>query len=954
MTDLAKELNNLQPTRRVGSVQFGIMDSEVIRKGSVCEITKAETYDGSEPVTNGLFDPRMGVIDRGPKCATCENTSELCPGHFGHIELAWPVYHMQFITTVLKLLHCVCFRCSKLLVSKTNKKLLKNIKDRVGENRFQIIYDACTKTQKSPRCCSNKGCRIIQPTKYEALTADKLRGQKIPGIEKDTVIAIVSVFKEEAIKDISTSNKHRITPQQAYEIFRKITKEDCEFLGFTTEYTRPEWMICSALYVAPPAVRPSVQRENNQRSEDDLTYVYHMIIKANNALKTKIEKGEEQQKIDSAYNLLQYNVATLISNKIPGFLRNVQRSGKPIKAIRERLTGKDARVRGNLMGKRVNFSGRTVISVDPGISIDEFGMPKKMAMTLTYPEKVTPENFEEMSQIVRNGPKIHPGAKKIEREEFDCYGTPSPCMINLNHIDPNTIELKIGDKVHRHIKDGDICLFNRQPSLHKMNMMAHKARIVENNTFRLNVSVCLAGDTIINTNKGSVTLEGLKDYWKNNTISSVDWKEEKNVYECGISKYHKIVPDEHNFKSYRIVLENGTIMRATQEHPFYTKRGDRILAKDLNVGDYLVGYNETLPEIENNIGETILQKELVEEHKFFNKDSLEILKSYKLLDIDCNSEKQIILAGLFGSLLADGTLWNKGDTPGIVFRTSQECDIKSIRKDLIKIGISPDKVNIRKHKDCVNRKITTSDGKEVCFNGKGLYEIYLQRAIAFAFTVLGAPFGDRVKQEFNVPSWIMNGSKMVKRQFLRGYLGGDASSPTIDKRTGYRFRTIHFKMSKLNTIKTNKFFEDIYQLLNEFGIETTSVKIEKGNKRKDGISHVFKGSLRGDIVNSRNFFEKIGYIYCDDKHKKAMIASEFCKYIVGKKTKGKYNKPDKFDIWRAKYQIFDTSLVWCRIKEIEEIELDYAYDITTKDENHNFISHHILTKNCAPYNKAVL
>lgn len=490
MNNLARELSNLQPTRSVKAIQFGLLDPNVIREGSVCEITKPETYEGSEPVTNGLFDPRMGVIDRGPVCASCNNKSEMCPGHFGHIELALPVYHMHFINIVMKLLPCVCFRCSTILVKKNNKRLLKDLEGKEKGDRFQVVYEASTKSQKSSRCCYNTSCQYVQPAKYTMLTSDKLRGQKIPGLEKDTVVAVIAEFKEEAIRDISISRKHRIFPQQAYEIFRRITKEDCAFLGFDPKYSRPEWMICTTLAVPPPAVRPSVQRENNQRSEDDLTYVLHMIIKANNTLKKKLEKGEDHQKIDAAYNFLQYNVATLISNKIPGFLKNVQRSGKLIKALQERITGKDARLRGNLMGKRVDYSARTVISVDPNISIDEFGMPKKIAMVLTIPEIVTPENLEELTGYVRNGPNIHPGAKKIKRTEYDCYGTPSPCTINLKHIDPNSIELKIGDEVHRHIKDGDICLFNRQPSLHRMSMMGHKARIVEHNTFRLNVFVC--------------------------------------------------------------------------------------------------------------------------------------------------------------------------------------------------------------------------------------------------------------------------------------------------------------------------------------------------------------------------------------------------------------------------------------------------------------------------------
>ena len=491
MNELARELNNLQPTRRIKSIQFGLFNPEEIRESSVCEVTKTDTFDGSKPVINGLFDPRMGVIERGPECATCENNNAMCPGHFGHIELTLPVFHMHFIHIVMKLLPCVCFRCSNLLI-KNNKKLLKNLKGKTGENRFKEVHKACTKTQKASRCCFNEGCRVIQPAKYTMLTSDKMRGieKKIPGLEKDTVVAVVAEFKEEAIRDVTIPKKHKITPEQCYEIFRGITDEDCLFLGFNPVFSRPEWMICTVLPVPPPSVRPSVQRDNNQRSEDDLTYVLLMIIKANNQLRKKIEQEEDPRKINSAYELLQWNVATLITNNNPGIPKNLQRSGKVIKALRERIIGKHSRIRGNLLGKRVDFSARTVVSVDPDISIDEFGMPKKIAMILTYPEIVTEYNFEEMEQIIRNGPNIHPGAKKIERLEFDCFGSPSPCTINLKHVDPNSVNLKIGDIVHRHIKDGDVCLFNRQPSLHRMNMLGHKARIVENNTFKLNVFVC--------------------------------------------------------------------------------------------------------------------------------------------------------------------------------------------------------------------------------------------------------------------------------------------------------------------------------------------------------------------------------------------------------------------------------------------------------------------------------
>jgi DNA-directed RNA polymerase beta' subunit len=961
MNELARELNNIQPTRRIKSLQFGLFNPDELRRSSVCEVTKPDTFDGSEPVINGLFDPRMGVIERGPECATCENNNAMCPGHFGHIELTLPVFHMHFIHIVMKLLPCVCFRCSALLVKKNTKKLLKDLKGKTGENRFKIIYDLSTKTQKASRCCYNEGCRVIQPSKYTLLTSDKMRGieKKIPGLEKDTVVAIVAEFKEEAIRDITISKKHRITPEQCFEIFRKITDTDCTFLGFNPKYSRPEWMICTVLPVPPPSVRPSVQRDNNQRSEDDLTYVLLMIIKANNQLRKKIEQGDDQRKIDVAYENLQWNVITLISNKIPGIPHNAQRSGKLIKALRERITGKHARIRGNLLGKRVDFSARTVVSVEPNISIDEFGMPKKIAMILTYPDVVTDHNMEEMDQIVKNGPNVHPGAKKIERLEFDCFGTPSPCTINLKHVDPKSVKLKVGDIVHRHIKDGDICLFNRQPSLHRMNMMGHKAKIVENNTFKLNVFVCLAGDTVINTDMGSTTIAEFEKHWETRAIKSSNWDANKNVYDCGVERFHKIIPEELGFKSFEILLENGDKIKATQEHPFYTKSSDRVEAKDLKVGDYLVGYEEDLPPIDYETGITILSELDVKKEippKTNVNGVIKYLKKTNLLDIKCGDKRQIILAGLIGHIVGDGTLWWDDKNVHLTFRSSSLEDITSIKNDLISLGFDEEIVKINEKRKSKDRKITTIKGEVKLFDSNGIYTIDIRRRpIAMMFKALGVPRGDRIIQEFQIPYWIMNGSAMVKRQFLKGYFGADCSKPTVDTRTGYRFQTICFKMSKVEGKSPVKFFEEIYAILDEFKINTLPIAVESGNVRQNGEhSYSYRGKICSDIINTQKFCQKIGYLYNKERQDAAMYIAEYCKYIqrVAPNIEGRHGYVDvtKYDEWLQKYAIEGTGLVWKKISKINEIEMKEAFDITTKDENHNFISNRVLSKNCKSYN----
>ena len=103
-------------TKVVSGIQFSISSPDEIRNSSVVEVTKTDTYEKDNPVIKGLFDPRMGVTETGKICSTCNQNNISCPGHFGHIELARPVYSYHFIKHVEKILKCVCFKCSKLLV----------------------------------------------------------------------------------------------------------------------------------------------------------------------------------------------------------------------------------------------------------------------------------------------------------------------------------------------------------------------------------------------------------------------------------------------------------------------------------------------------------------------------------------------------------------------------------------------------------------------------------------------------------------------------------------------------------------------------------------------------------------------------------------------------------------------------------------------------------------------
>jgi DNA-directed RNA polymerase subunit A' len=173
-----------------------------------------------------------------------------------------------------------------------------------------------------------------------------------------------------------------------------------------------------------------------------------------------------------------------MDNQIPGLPPAQQRNGRKLKSIADRLKKKEGRIRGNLNGKRVDQSARSVITPDPYIGIDEVGVPVRIAMNITFPETVNKYNIEEMRRLVINGPDVWPGAKYIRIAETGVTKT-------LKYPDREKLaaELKEGDIVDRHYRDGDFVLFNRQPSLHKMSMMGHKVRVMPYQTFRLNVLV---------------------------------------------------------------------------------------------------------------------------------------------------------------------------------------------------------------------------------------------------------------------------------------------------------------------------------------------------------------------------------------------------------------------------------------------------------------------------------
>lgn len=446
---------------QVKKVKFGILSPQRIKQKSVCEIYKHIT--GTNDKEGTLWDLRLGPIDRGIICPTCQYSYKDCPGHFGHLNLAKPVYHPMYYTTIINILGCFCHRCSSILINKYDPEVHDLIYSKSIKNRLSYVKDRV----KSMKNCLT--CGADQPSKYVK--------------DKDSILGIKYLrFKAEYPQKDTTPYYEIINPETVMTIFKNITDEDIELIGLDHKLSRPEWMLLSILPIPPPAMRPSVKADNGKISEDDLTYKLNEIIKFNNQLRQKISTVDTKTNfIEDCWQLLQYHVATYMDNEIVNIPRAQQRSGRPLKTIRQRIKAKEGRIRGNLMGKRVDGSARSVITADPYLSMDQLGVPIRVAMNLTYPELVTQFNRNKMLQLIRNGSEVYPGAKHIKFRR-------SSGLIRIRGSSDHNLEP--GDIVYRHLMDNDWVLFNRQPSLHKMSMMAHRVKVLEGNTFRLNVNVC--------------------------------------------------------------------------------------------------------------------------------------------------------------------------------------------------------------------------------------------------------------------------------------------------------------------------------------------------------------------------------------------------------------------------------------------------------------------------------
>jgi len=435
-----KMIVNLEENK-VDKIEFGIINPELVRKMSVAKITKTELYDQEGyPIEGGLMDPRLGVVDPGVRCRTCGGSIGECQGHIGLLELTRPIIHVHYAKILFRLLKFVCRKCSRIMIDEKTREKIKK-----GRYTFKELLKAVKK--KCPYCGAEQGkLRFIKPYTI-------------------------------------TETSHVLNPIMIRERFEKVSDEDLQLIGLKN--MRPEWTILSLLPIPSVTTRPSITLETGERSEDDLTHKLVDIVRINERLGENIDLGAPEFIIEDLWELVQYHVATYLDNEISGVPPARHRSGRILKTISQRLKTKEGRFRGNLAGKRVNFSARTVISPDPMIDIDEVGVPKIIAKELTLPVRVNEKNIESLRTLVLNGSNTWPGANYVIREDGRRK------KITDQNKEEIAKEISPGYIVERHIKDGDTALFNRQPSLHRMSIMGHRVRVMPHRTFRLNISVCV-------------------------------------------------------------------------------------------------------------------------------------------------------------------------------------------------------------------------------------------------------------------------------------------------------------------------------------------------------------------------------------------------------------------------------------------------------------------------------
>lgn len=363
----------------------------------------------------------LGTSQNGQKCETCGDGLAECVGHFGHIDLVLPVFHVGYFRFILSILQTICKRCARVLLSADDRiKFMNHLRKPElsyleKKSLHKQICDKCKKVKVCSFCgLANGTVKKAGLYKIAHLIPKPTTGRKDKTVEEDLSAELLSFIEEnkEMEEHIRRCKAELLDPLRVQNLFKEIPTNDYCYL--LIKDFDPIDLILTKIPVPPSCIRPSVLNELESGSnEDDLTIKLSEIIVVNDLIQKRRSSGASIAMLIEVWEFLQLQIALYINSETSGIPMNM-RPKKLGRGLVQRLKGKHGRFRGNLSGKRVDFSSRSVISPNPNLKIDEVGVPKHIAKILTFPEKVTPANINKMKQLVRRGADEHPGANFIE------------------------------------------------------------------------------------------------------------------------------------------------------------------------------------------------------------------------------------------------------------------------------------------------------------------------------------------------------------------------------------------------------------------------------------------------------------------------------------------------------------------------------------------------------------
>ncbi|KAI1716490.1 RNA polymerase rpb1, domain 5 domain-containing protein [Ditylenchus destructor] len=480
-------------SRKVAGVKFTAGSTELIRQVSQVQVFNNKLYDETagkwSPAYFGPLDTRLGTFQKNMLCETCGLNQVDCVGHFGFIDLEYPVFHVGFFRLVIQMMQCLCKNCSATLLTGEQKaKFLLQVQNpSLDYLRRKALHKRIIEASKKISLCTNCGFQNGVVKKAVGAVLKIVHGEPV---KEDSLYEFDVVRREH--KELNTlipsSKFNLMDPLKVLNILRRVADSDIPLLMVgADENKQPIDLMMVRIPVPPVCIRPSVVSDLKAgTNEDDLTMKLTEIMLINDVLKRHKRDGAPMKTISETWDHLQVQCALYINSELSGLPPDMQPK-KVLRSFTQRLKGKQGRFRGNLSGKRVDFSGRTVISPDPNLKIDQVGVPVLVAKILTFPEVVNHTNIEHMRKLVLTGDERHPGATYVHD---GITGGIRSLRYGRKLRDFAAKSLQVGDIVERHMNDNDIVLFNRQPSLHKISIMAHRVKVMPYRTFRFNECAC--------------------------------------------------------------------------------------------------------------------------------------------------------------------------------------------------------------------------------------------------------------------------------------------------------------------------------------------------------------------------------------------------------------------------------------------------------------------------------